>query len=635
MAKETKPVLIADSNHERFDWLTRVLERGFGIDANPERVKSFEELLKLVRENLDDSSSGLSQWSLIFVTDDLPQSPNKVANPDIVKTYFTRLGDLDLRDKFSTVFIAGRDYKIDFGNAVRAKKEIRISSELTSDDEQKCLQALDDFGGLERVICAELRWNKNDRSLREQIRTLSDRRDLVEGETYLSELISRCLNCTELKPIEVRQLGQGKSGASVFHILVDRGATQTEEYLLKLCRADSVWKLKSEVRGHLQAAPHLTHPGYLVNLPVLQAAHHPTRSLGTTEEPNQHVVRSGPWYAVYFDFVGGDKFGSFVDLETALVASTKELNDKTSNTDFSIEKLGNANTQRISIFETLLDWLCDNWYANSKGVHLTREERQIWNSANPEDEERYVVMPPYQLTARSKAWIQSFLDGREGRLGERFFSDWATHSERVLRLVSEEKPTESQLGQLSGKMPVVLSHVHGDLNASNILLWLEKKHPFLIDFPFYQKAGHALQDFARLEVEIKLALMDRQEDSAAELKAYEYTHTQMPIWKAMEDRLLSAWDQTPENWPAGTYLENVLFCFGLIQLLRQKAQRVQQNHQCPGLPPIDFLTEYQPALLYHTVRSIGFPSLSAFKRLLAVYSAGSILKQLNSFVEAE
>jgi hypothetical protein len=43
------------------------------------------------------------------------------------------------------------------------------------------------------------------------------------------------------------------------------------------------------------------------------------------------------------------------------------------------------------------------------------------------------------------------------------------------------------------------------------------------------------------------------------------------------------------------------------------------------------LAEYWPALLYHTVRAIGYPSLSVFERLLAVYSAGSILIRLNCF----
>ena len=40
------------------------------------------------------------------------------------------------------------------------------------------------------------------------------------------------------------------------------------------------------------------------------------------------------------------------------------------------------------------------------------------------------------------------------------------------------------------------------------------------------------------------------------------------------------------------------------------------------------MKEYLPALLYHTTRAATFPSLSIFKRLLAVYSAGSILKRM-------
>jgi hypothetical protein len=164
------------------------------------------------------------------------------------------------------------------------------------------------------------------------------------------------------------------------------------------------------------------------------------------------------------------------------------------------------------------------------------------------------------------------------------------------------------------------------------MVWLEHEHPFLIDFPFYQEAGHALQDFARLETELKFALLDRQKDSPEkQLKAFEHTYSQMSIWQEMEDRLIADWKQKNSGWPAKGYTGNVRLCFEFVQLIRNRALAVQQNDKCPGLPAGDFLTEYWPALLYHTVRSIGYPSLSVFKRLLAVYSAGSILTELNCY----
>jgi hypothetical protein len=182
--------------------------------------------------------------------------------------------------------------------------------------------------------------------------------------------------------------------------------------------------------------------------------------------------------------------------------------------------------------------------------------------------------------------------------------------------------------------------VHGDLNANNVLLWLRhNRYPFVIDLPFYQKDGHALQDFARLEVEIKYALLDRQEESPyEELAAYDYSDAQVPLWIEMENRLLedqalsaSALSGGAPNggaWVAPGLKENVTLCYKLIMLARAKACQAQQKPLPAGPAAGPFAEEYLPALLYHSVRSIGYTSLSVFKRLLAVYSSGSILKSL-------
>ena len=625
MAEIFKPVLVGDSHDERFKWFSKFLEREFGFEAV--QAKSFAELSELIDEaNDSDSSWGLNKYSLIFVADDLKPAPNRISSPAIVKSYFSILDDKNKACKFVTILIVTDKNEIDFGGVIRPTKDIRIRSiPPRASDYQNCVETLERLKP--RVVTAKLSWDVNNRRLREQIRSLSENRDLKDGNALLAQLIARCLDCHKLKTIKVEQLGQGKSGATVFRIIVERARSKNESYLLKLTPASLVDKLETEVRCHLQAAPDLAHAGYIMNLPALRKAHIPSTLLGTQQEPNEYIVRSGRWYAAHFDFVGEDKLGKFIDLETTLTASAHELAERTANTEFSIAVLRDTDTQRIRIFETLLDWLCENWYENPP--LLNREKRRMWESDGASEPE-HQAMPPYKLPARAKGWIQSFLDGREGMLGERFFPDWVELRDRVLQLVSEDKPRPNQLGQLRVRLPVLLSHVHGDLNATNILLWLDKKHPFLIDFPFYQDAGHALQDFARLEVEIKLALLDRQKDSPDQLKAYEYTYSQMPIWKEMEDRLLADWTQIPTQWPNGTYDVNVRFCFTLIQLLRKRAERVQQNRNLSE-EPVDFLSEYLPALLYHTVRAIGYPSLSIFKRLLAVYSAGSILKQLKGF----
>jgi hypothetical protein len=188
-------------------------------------------------------------------------------------------------------------------------------------------------------------------------------------------------------------------------------------------------------------------------------------------------------------------------------------------------------------------------------------------------------------------------------------------------------------GRLCEEVPVVLTSVHGDLNASNVFLWLrEASFPFLIDLPFYQPSGHALQDFARLEVDVKFALMDRQKESpASRLAAYDYSPEQAHLWQELEDYLLD--NRTSEadepDWRSEGYKDNVKLTYRLVKLIRDSAERVQQQPLPDSADkPVAFMDEYLPALLYHTIRAATYPSLSIFKRLFAIYSAGSILQRL-------
>lgn len=640
MPKALKPALLGDRNAERFGWLQAVLDEEYGLETV--QARTFDELQQLVeqsnktREQTEENQSkkglGENDWSLVFVADDLPPTHTKKPTQEIVKIYFTLLESLNKWGDFSVVLISTQKVSIDW-RGITPPRIIHLSNPPKPEELQGISNELDGLSGLKRVSRAEskLSWDKDNRILREQIRGLSEVRNVLDGVQHLARLVSRCFDCSKVDKIEIKQLGQGRSGASVFRLCVESGqraspGIEREEFVLKLCKAGKVWKLESEVRGHTQAKMGLGHPGYREHIPRLNRAE-------TFRQANEYIVRSSHWCAVHFDFVGGNRFGKFVDLETALVGSTRELEEKLAGTDFEINAANpeDVRAMRVRIFETLLRWLCDNWYTNPETEHLRRRQMVVWDTGNAPEKE-YVVMPPYQLTGRSKGWIQSFLDSSDAQLGERFFPDWEKHIERVSRLVSEDEPLTSQLGQLAKPMPVVLSHVHGDLNASNILLWLKHHHPFLIDFPFYQEAGHALQDLARLEVEIKFALLDRQKDSPKELlQAFEHSYSQLWIWGEMEDRLLNQWEQPASTWTSKGYKENVQFSYELVQMIRHRAYDVQQNSRCIGPPAGDFLDEYWIALLYHTLRAISYSSLSVFKRLLAVYSAASILKKLDCF----
>jgi hypothetical protein len=124
--------------------------------------------------------------------------------------------------------------------------------------------------------------------------------------------------------------------------------------------------------------------------------------------------------------------------------------------------------------------------------------------------------------------------------------------------------------------------------------------------------------------------MDRQQGSTTKRpQAFDYTYSQLPIWIEMENHLLTnSWDTPMPDFSQSDYKENVLFCLSLIQLVRKGAEKVQQQ-PLDVAPNLAFLDEYYPALLFHTLRAIGFESLSVFKRLLAVYSASRLIEKLS------
>jgi hypothetical protein len=323
-----------------------------------------------------------------------------------------------------------------------------------------------------------------------------------------------------------------------------------------------------------------------------------------------------------------------MSLETALVSTFDKLQEKTSGTDISdVFALTSAQPSdmmmfRVNFLNTLLTALCDIWYLGGK---VKRQESQrLWDVEDAPDRQ-YFSLPPYQLTARTRRWAYELLGSEEAEMGERVFPGWNACRDRLMFLLQSNNT--QALGRLDEELPALLSPVHGDLNANNVFLWLRHDgFPFLIDLPFYQPLGHALQDFARLEVDIKFALMDRQKESpAARLAAYDHSPEQASLWRELEEHLLD--NRTTEAgepvWRSKGFQNNVRLTYQLVKLIRDKAEIVQQQ-PCPGSAhkPSPFMDEYLPALLYHTVRATTYPSLSIFKRLFAVYSAGAILQRL-------
>lgn len=597
-------ILIADPNPDRLILIKEIIEDNFL--GNVYSFQAFETLER-------DISSHNPR--LVIIAHDLP---NRLNHALVNLSYYFL--DLNKRlekgnSRFRLACLTPNEQEEDMERSLVAiPPYIHVPSlPIKNRDRKEIIGALASLLP-RRPKAPEIRPDDNP-SLREQIRAISAKRELVEGKKILSDIAGLFWNCEHVK---VKSLGQGLSGANVFRLKPETVDGGMGEFVLKMSQTDDFWKLEQEVKRYEKAKQTLGIENYKKHYaeivePVLEGDH-------------KYIVNhpSG-WWAICYDFLGGERFGKFIDLETAVVADTNTIIDKLHNTHFQIEHVNHriVEARRIQIWEISLDWLRKNWY--QKPGFVKRKILKVWDNQNS-PENQYITLPPYQLSSKSKGFIMNFLDSKAASLGERLlFPDWKEHHSRVWSFV-EQTGSATQVPLLDSSIPFILAPAHGDLNANNLLLWLEEaNHPFLIDFPFFQFKGHALQDFARLEVEIKLSLMDKQVDSDA-LPALDYTYSQIYPWIEMEKHLQSPhWKNNKNAWKTDGFHENVKNCLRLIQLVRAQAFAVQSQSLVGPLPG-DFLCEYLPALLFHTIRAIGYPSLSIFKRLFAIYSTSSILK---------
>jgi class 3 adenylate cyclase len=625
-------VVIGDPDDERFKWFKKLLRDVYEVGAV--QAKTFEQVKKLV----EDKSADLTD-TIVFLCDDLPFSASK-STPD-PNLNFVRLEQIARYTDF--VCIVTKEHDPNLAGVDRRPHHVHLRSlPPTEKDRKTVLTELGSLGDrLARLmdlseIAKITEWNKADRTLHRQIRSLSEAHKVADGEVILLRLIRKSLDCYSVAKIEIKRLGQGRSGTIVFQLVITN-SDQTNEYVLKL--SDEFWKLQSEVSGHLEAQKGTNLTDYQQHVAALRK---PIISIKSSDPEDhfkdQFIVNSGRWYAIHCDLLGHSPFNRFIDLETALTAAPATLQERTKNMLPTYHLISNEPDKvlahRLKIFSSILDGLCELWYGKKRpGSHTSQP---VWQMEDAEDE-RVIPLPPYQLTRRVKSFVQNFLDCREAAIGLRLFPSWKDRVTQVLKLVSDES-TAAELG-LGGKIPFTLSPVHGDLYANNVLLWLEhERYAFVIDLPSYQSDGHTLQDFARLEVEIKYVLLDRQVESPADqVAAYDYTQSQVQLWIQMEDQLMGRWalDESKLgstrvrriSWKKGGYSNNVELCYRLVMILRQRACAIQQKRLDDEPTAIPFADEYLPALLYQSVLAIADPSLSLFKRLLALYSAGSILKR--------
>jgi len=604
-----RTVLIGDTSKERFQLLEKILRDDFHLQAR--RLTNFTDLWSEVEAK--------NNWRLALIADDLHESTVQRDATPLRYFYLLGHGPVPLG-----CLVSGK-LSLDLKALKPQPHYLRVPRTPAIDDltlHNEIIIGLRSFGWVlpDPIHLPNLQFSEDDRTLREQIRGLSEHRSRNEGEEILRHLIRWFFDDNK---VWLERLGQGLSGAKVFLLRLGDGE-ETKSYVLKLGLGteDNLWKLEKEVEKHEQAMPRMGAWPYQVHLPLL----HPCLD----SAPAEFIACYKGWAAVCYDYLGNsDRKGGIIDLETLLICSREDLSAKTTDTAFYRTHLADGAPlaeRREQILDEFIAWLCQEWY--QKDGKVKRADKTMWLTKDCLPKE-YPDLPPYQLKGKEKGWILDFLDSKDAEKVAQLLPDWNAHREKVGEFV-EKNGELTGIAVLDEPISVILSPAHGDLNANNAMLWLEHvDHRFLIDFPFFQEAGHALQDFARLEIEIIYALMECQAENSAMLPASDHTHTQLPLWRQLIDHLLDEdkWKEK-KQWGDGEFTGNIEHCLDLIQRLRQKAETVQAWQDKPTDHRPGFFAEYLPALLYYTLREIGYPSRTVFKRLLAVYSASQILTQL-------
>lgn len=579
MHKTFYRVIIADSSGPRAEFLARELWSCYG--ASPETVESWEDLSERLR------ASERQSIRLVIISQDLPGgggAPCKRAS-----------AVLGLLPQAHVILVVQNPRF-----AVPPQTSLHLLA-TTARDQWHLNQT-----EIDRVL-ALCRLPAPDQILRQMIRSIDNEGDLQRGTDILNELAAKLW--TSPAP-RFSRLTQGYSGAKVFRVDFLAGGNQ-ESYAIKVTARRDFWKLQNELDKWQEIEGALDLRGLRRFIPHL---HVPAQR----EMPHGLWVSTNDLHAVAYQFLGAD-LGRFLSLSDAYLFSTASLAQMTQSVPCGsrISSLG-----ELVVAEVLLR-LRKAWYSKA----TIASDTILWGLTEPQRGTTVGVQPPYTLSAWQRAHILGALESFEkvSRLGPRLLKNtWRQDCQDVSNWLVSGPPSGTRL---NNRLPVVMSPVHGDLNSSNILFWVDESQPFLIDFACYQSSGHTMQDFARLETEVKYALMDRESDSP--LRALDLTETQLDIWCLAEDRLASErWEEMPNLRKNSRLTKRAV---KLIQYIRGEGSQVQREaFSRSGEQPGDFLTEYFAALLYHTLRTIGYESLSPFKRLLAVYSAARLIRSLKA-----
>ena len=414
-------------------------------------------------------------------------------------------------------------------------------------------------------------------------------------------------------------LHQGLSGAKVFRVTYSDPADGSVEIerVLKLTPAvpHQGWKCDNELQQYEQLKRDLERGGPFPVIPVIHGL------LSSTTGVAPEAAHFDQWLAVMYTFLGGG--GLLVaDFEHVYLdpnACAAELREKAPNFPGEIDAAELPKRFLAELFQTLRQWI--------QGKAAV-EKKPLWSSdeALPD---RALVFPPYCFRRWERTRIVEALDALS-KYGASLLPRrrWENVCDTVRGCVYAEETLPRQVRELLQPQPVLLAPAHGDMNANNVLLALNRWSPLLIDFACYQSRGHFVQDFARLELAIKLELLGCEERSRP--KGKDLNLRRLDEWLGGEDWLARWPDSDDELRDSVRGDVSAERAYALCRFVRGQAQEIHNRFSPPESPKPDFRLSYDAALLYHTIRAVRYDSLPHLKRILAVHCAGQLVERFGS-----
>jgi hypothetical protein len=411
------------------------------------------------------------------------------------------------------------------------------------------------------------------------------------------------------RPIRYTFLQSGFSGARVFLLKDPTGTiSPNPRYILKVAKGDDGFStLRDEhARFHKHILGDGPHHQKLVG--------YVAEELRPARESNE-PARANDWFGIAYREVGNG---------AGRITSFRELY-------LDVPESGQESFHYRQLFR-FLDHLYNACLGNGYHRGAIAVSRKLWAAA-PEADAFYC------LESKKKIEIFTALDELRPRartLLDRLCSPNATNGfiSKITEFMDEGRCSDRKADPtlFYQTFQLLTAGTHRDLHAGNILA-VEvqgETEPFVIDFSEFQERGHPFYDYARLESEIRLRLMNYEDGS-------DILDELLGNWLHREERLNTVVEKLPGDEPILSpgsvgFIDKGYWVMTVIRGLAYQNLSLRLKDQSIRPSKENFSAQYTAALLHRTLVSLASTDIVEEKKILGVWLAANLISRLGTLV---